>query len=158
MTLDDLPTLTRGIKSKRPFDAFFATMLLLFGASALWYVARFGVSAPPVIVAVVCLGGAGLQFRSTFRPIAAHPGLRALLDTPEKVVWWYVVRGRSGNYIRMHLDTRKTYDLPMRRRKDSPAASAELAPHLPLATQGFDGKRLQAYLEDPNSLRRAPSA
>lgn len=164
LTLDDLPTLVRGVNSKRPFDAFFALVLGCFGVASFWGAARIAFSIPALVVGVVGVGGALLQLRSVLRGSRAHPGIAALLDRPEQIIWWYVVSSGPRRTIRLHLEDGKIYDIPLRYtlpllgRKDVEAAASEIAPLLAHATAGCSYEHHQAYGRDPSSLRRTGAA
>ncbi len=94
---------------------------------------------------------------AALRPAQQHPGLLALLHRSERIVWFHGLRARSGSFVRVHLDDRKTYDVPLRRRKDLDAALGEVRALLPHATEGYSLQVFDTYRRSPDDLRRERS-
>ncbi|MCB9762565.1 MAG: hypothetical protein H6739_22390 [Alphaproteobacteria bacterium] len=158
-----MPTLIRGVHAKRPFRAFLALILLPVGPTFLWV--ALGTSSPvpegtsmlvPLLIGAGCSAWGAFEAWAAFRPTLRQPGLRALLERPESIVWFYALRAKSGNFIRVHLDNHKVHDMPLWRRRDSEAALTELRALLPHATEGYSLERLTGYQRSPGDLRRSP--
>jgi hypothetical protein len=108
-----------------------------------------------VLLAGVMLVAAGFLAREALgRPGKAEPGLRALAERPQDIVWCYVFKSRRGTALVLATVDGLRLGVPIPERR-ADELLRETAARLPHAHAGYRPEVEATFGRDPRALQRA---